>query len=126
MKRFVEQLPCRLRESEKLLKSEELAEQLRQREIVEAEKKEANDAFKARLSEADRQVQRLAHEIRTGEEYRAVQCTEIGRWSENVVDIVRSDTGEVVRSRPMAAGERQALLELGDEPANDNGGSGKH
>jgi hypothetical protein len=117
---WFEELPCHLSAHEKLLKSESLAERLKDVHVAEAEKKDAMEEFKLRLGGLEKQIDKLALEVRTGREYREVECFESASYSDNKVDIVRKDTGEVVRSRAMHPNERQEKMPFVDvhgEPA---------
>lgn len=109
---FVEKLPCDLTRDEKLKKAEEMAEQLKARAELELTAKASADEFKQKLKQLDRTIGDRAEEVRTGLEYRQVECTERGRYRDNIVDVIRIDTGEVVRSRPMTVNERQDSLPL--------------
>lgn len=107
---FYEHLPCQLDSRELVLKSKSLAQCLADQAAIEFEKKEANADFKQRLDAIDAKMVTLADEVRTGREYRDVPCIESAEWSENRVNIIRTDTGEVVRIRPLQQGERQEAL----------------
>lgn len=124
---FYEHLPCQLTGQELVLKSKALAELLCDQANIELEKKEANADFKARLDSIDTKMASLAQEVRTGREYRDVACIERADWTDNRVEIVRTDTGEVVRIRPLQQGERQEALPYARSAAaradNDNGGA---
>ncbi len=107
---FYEELPCALDSQELVLKSKQLAQLLCDQANVELEKKEANATFKEQLDDIDKRMSALALEVRTGREYREVPCTERADYADNRVEIVRMDTGEVVRIRPLLQGERQEAL----------------
>jgi uncharacterized FlaG/YvyC family protein len=112
---FVEKLPCELTRDEKLSKAEEMAASLKVRAEVELEAKSKADEFKSEMKRLDRTIGDRAEEIRTGVEYRQVECTERGDYRRNQVSIIRLDTGEVVRQRPMRVDERQDSLFASDE-----------
>lgn len=114
---FVEKLPCDLTRDEKLLKAEEMAEHLKVRAEVEVEAKSSADDYKTQLKRLDRLVGDRAEEVRTGVEYRQIECVERGSYRMNKVDVIRCDTGEVVRSRPMTVSERQDSLPFSAEEA---------
>jgi hypothetical protein len=123
----IEQLACEMTPKERLLKSTELAKKIDEQVALEEEKKGFNEAWKGRKNTVDLAVRILASEVRTGKETRPVECFESPRYGEMMVDLIRSDTGEVVRARPMHPSERQLALdeardredetpmELGDE-----------
>jgi hypothetical protein len=112
---FVEKLPCELTREETLAKGAEMALMIKQHGEVELEAKETADTFKKQFKRLDRTISERAEEVRTGVEHRLVPCTERGRYRENMVDVVRLDTGEIVRSRPMTESEKQQALPFGAE-----------
>lgn len=112
---FVEKLPCELTRDEKLMKADQMAECLKMRAEVELEAQTVAGTFKRRLKELDRDIGDRAEEVRSGVEYRPVECAMRDRFRDNQVDTVRLDTGEIVRSRPMTITERQGSLSLSDD-----------
>lgn len=107
---FYEHLPCQLTSQELVLKSKQLAQLLCDQSNVELEKKEANAAFKEQLDDIDKKLSALALEVRTGREYREVPCIERADYIDNRVEVIRTDTSEVVRIRPLQPNERQEAL----------------
>lgn len=116
---FFERLPCVLEPKETLLKSKALAQLLCDQANVELEKKDANADFKRRLDAIDTRLSELGLEVRTGREYREVQCFERADYAESRVEIIRTDTGEVVRYRPLEVHERQQALSFGARITGD-------
>jgi hypothetical protein len=117
---FYERLPCQLEAQELLLKSRALAQLLSDQEAIEAEKKDASAEFKRRLDAVEGDLSALGLEVRTGREYREVGCIERADYTDNRVEIIRTDTGEIVRMRPLEPHERQQSLQLGGRaPAVD-------
>lgn len=127
---FYEHLPCALEPQELVLKSKQLAQLLCDQANVELEKKDANAEFKSRLDDIDKRLSALGLEVRTGREHREVPCIERADYAENRVEIIRMDTGEVIRMRPLEKYERQEALQFGarttdrrdrdTKPDNDN------
>jgi len=117
---FVEKLPCELTRDEKLMKADQMAEHLKTRAEVELEASSVAGTFKRQLKELDRAIGDRAEEIRSGVEYRPVECAMRDRFRDNQVDTVRLDTGEIVRSRPMTITERQGSLSLVDDDDGEN------
>lgn len=109
---FTEDLPCKLTAHEKLLKSEQLSHKLADVEKLEEAKKAATSRYADQIKARVLEVKLLATEVRTGEEFRPIECTEMPRYSDMMVDIVRVDTGATVRSRPMQPSERQEELSI--------------
>lgn len=114
-RRSVESLPCQMTAQETILKGKELAEVASEIEAIEAEKKLSASELKKRRERTDARVRELAREVRSGVEYRPIECFEVPRYSTQMVDLVRSDTHHVVRSRAMDPSERQTHLDLGQD-----------
>ncbi len=112
---FVEKLGCELTREEQLAKGSEMALLLKQLDEREAEAKSVADNFKRDLKKLERTIGDRAEEVRTGVEHRLVECTERGRFREGLVDVIRTDTGEIVRTRPMTESEKQQPLPFGAE-----------
>lgn len=77
---------------------------------LEAQKKSFNDQIKADISAAEAEIQRLALMIQNGYEYRMVEVEEEIDPLERCVMIIRTDTGEMVRVRPLKPEEMQGDL----------------
>lgn len=128
---IVEPLPCALSAHEKMLKADKLVDVLREVGKLEDAKKDAAAGFKQKIDGKNVEARILAGEIRTGAEFRPVECVERPRYGDMMVDLVRLDTGAVVSSRAMHPSERQLALDAGGgealepvAPDNDNGGGG--
>ena len=111
-----ETLRVSLTPDELLVKSRELARYLQEtrdlEESIARERKQQSEMLKDRREEA----QRLAEDVATGTEVREVSCVEVLRYRERLVDIVRIDNHEVVRTRAMQPEERQRdLFVVGDD-----------
>ena len=115
---FVQSLRCELTAEEKVRKSIELAEGVREVERLEAEKTANAKAFKDRLDARKLENTNLAYDVRTGTEERPVECYEVPRYDDLQVDIMRTDTmpHALVRSRNMQPHERQTQLDVEPEP----------
>lgn len=112
---FVEKLGCELTREEQLQKGTEMALLLQRLEETESEAKSVADGYKRDIKKLERTIGDRAEEVRTGIEHRLVECTERGRFREGLVDVIRTDTGEVVRTRPMTEAEKQQPLPFGAE-----------
>lgn len=127
-KRF-EKLPVQLSNDEVRLKGEELAQQRKAWEAKKAERKAVAARLKEELDELDDKICTLADQVKNRREHRDVEVAELKDFEQGKVDTVRSDTGEVVRSRAMTGGERQvSLLSTGarhSETTPKGGGSKK-
>jgi hypothetical protein len=116
---FVEQLPCELTRDEKALKADEMAGALKHYGELELRAKASADEYRRELKRIRAIVDERAEEVRTGVEYRAVECAKRDRFRDNQIDVVRLDTGEVVRSERMSVEERQGKLSLADDDEDD-------
>jgi hypothetical protein len=109
-KRWTEELPVVLTREELLSRGESLAHQDAAWAKLDAERKRAVDDFKAGLLKIESETARLALIVREKAEPRQVWVVEQRDFTENRVDFVREDTGEVVRTRVMTESERQMEL----------------
>ena len=100
-------LQCVLSSDELLVRGRELAVAQHERRECEARRKAAMATFKDEAEEIDGKIRTLTDVVRSGLEWRDVDVeTKIER-SLGVARVIRLDTGEVVETRPLSAGERQ-------------------
>lgn len=111
---FHERMPCRLTDVELVERGASLAEAFAEAETLEADRKNANDGFKARIEIAEGKVRDLSNVLRTKQETREVELIEEYIFATNTVRVKRGDTKEVVRERAMTQDERQETLPLED------------
>jgi len=78
-------------------------------ELRSADQKER----KAEIEKEEQRVHDLARRVRYGKELRALECRELRNFEAGLYQLVRVDTGEVVKERPLGAGELQVRLALG-------------
>lgn len=105
-------------------KADEQSSIIEQYALVEAEKASATKTYAERLKQLRQDMERLAHDIRSKSEERSTEIYEVPRWPDQMVDVIRVDTGEVVRSRVLQPGERQQRLRAaGMTDDGDEGGS---
>jgi hypothetical protein len=110
----IEMVPCKLSAEESHLKSKQLCQLAIDRAELEQEKKSAASAIKAAIDSKEEKINDLVKEVHSGEELRPVECYERPRYIDNMVDLIRTDTGAVVRTRAMHPTERQTALDMGD------------
>ncbi len=110
--RLMRELRVKLTDAERLAKAEqsarvgfELAEIEDKKALMGRQLAEQIKALKAERS-------RLDYDVQSGTEERPVACYERPRFKDLCIDLVRTDTGEQVQTRPMTAAERQTKLEL--------------
>lgn len=109
---MIESLPCKLTGPEKLQKSDALVAELGGIRDDEETKKNATSAISQRIKERKAKVSSLGAELRSGEEFRDVECFERPLFDVMKVELVRCDTGDVVRTRGMHPSERQKSMEF--------------
>jgi len=114
----VRHLPCRLTHDELLERGDELARV--QEEIMNAEARaaEIKQNLKSEMAALESRRGILAMAVRRREELRDVQCHVVLDYDRRTVAVVRSDTFEVVDSRPATTDELQQVL----FPERDAGG----
>lgn len=105
-----ETLPVPLTETEVRIKGEELAALERCIADIEAEKSAAAKRLGDAVKEGRAKALEIAQMIESREELRPVQVVEHPDFGRQVVDLVRVDTGVVIRSRPMTERDRQVSL----------------
>lgn len=133
-----QKLPCALSVDERASKSEELAREIRRRAELELQKATEVRRLADLIKRAGQRILDLGEEVRTGVEVRDVPVAQEKRAGR--LEVVRTDTGEVVSSRPLTAEERQMSLgeltaaaralggpgEDDDEDEDDEAVSGRH
>jgi hypothetical protein len=103
-----EELVCKLTDQETLEYGQEQARLLLEMEELSEKVAGLNKKKKDRKERVDY----LAGVIDSGEEKRVVECRWTFSWEVGEKTLVRTDTGEVVRSEPISASERQRELHL--------------
>ncbi len=112
------ELMCKLTEAELLQRGETMAEA----ELEIAKLKEERKGINGTIADLSATRNKLAKVIEDGEELRAVDCTWIEDIKQNVHNLIRQDTGELVTSRAMTAADHQLGLGLDADGAADGGG----
>lgn len=110
VKKSKEYLKCEFTEKEILEFGGELARKHSEINELEDQKKRIVSDLKAKSEAADAEASILARKIQNKNEYRDVECQEVYNYVEKTVTIVRVDTGEIVKTRPMNENEKQELL----------------
>lgn len=114
-----ESLPCPLTDDELAAKRDQIAASVRDAEEVETERREVAKELGDKLKNLGALAKRLAREINERSEHRQIKC----RWKKNRtarrMELVRLDTGEIVRTRDMTVDEAQDRLP-GMEPGDDD------
>lgn len=122
--RMIEQVMCVMTDAERIAKGELLARMAFELGDLEEQKAAAGRDFTNRIKNLRTEQGKVADDVRSGTELRDVECVEKPDWKEHVVSVVRCDTGEIVRRRPMTPSERQLRFDalsarVKDEPDED-------
>ena len=112
MNEVVETLRVQLTPDERIQRGTALAKLNLELVQLEEQKAEAVRSWAEKIKAKKIEGGRLAHDVDTGTEERPIKCDERPRFGELVVEVVRRDTGEVVRTRPMLPEERQVPLSI--------------
>ena len=115
-----ERLPCALTESELRARGEEIAKLIGDQEVEELEKKDSADTHNAEIKKLQTKQAQLAQELRERREYRWIPVKKVRVENTHLIQWIRTDTGEIVRERPMTEDERQLEIFPGGA-ANDVG-----
>ena len=118
---YTELLRCDFTPEEWAENARQLATATRLRCELEQEKKEIDSQYRAKIEEQIGRASKLAALLGAGYETRNVPCEVIVDKPEpGQATIVRKDTGEIVRTRPMTEMEHQAVLDfMANQPAED-------
>lgn len=108
--RRTESLSCTLTPDEIRERGERAATIQHERDVLESRRQASNKALKLEIDDADMDIRRLLGEVRTRCTDRLVEVIDRRNDDELTIETVRIDTGEVARSRPMTANERQVKL----------------
>lgn len=108
----IRSLPCKLTELEKQVKTQELLSKLNEKAEAEAEKKALAADATGRIKAIQLEIDKLAGQLRAGEEFRDVRISERRNEEEGYIEILREDTWEQISRRLMTAEERQRKLNL--------------
>lgn len=117
---FTERMPCKLTDAELVDRGAQLADAYAKADALEAERKNTNDGFKAKIELVEQQVRDLAGTLRSKQETREVELLEEFDYRTFTVRVKRADTGEMVRERAMTKNERQEELPF-DKATKKNG-----
>ncbi len=105
-----EYLKCILTEPEIKESGAQLARTYSEITDLEDQKKSLVSDFKAKIDGATASASILARKIQNGYEFRNIECEEWWDYECKVLEVMRLDTGEVIKSRPMTTDELQKKL----------------
>lgn len=107
--RVIEVVPVRLTDDERRARGIALAWKITALQQARQDKKEQAKAAKEEVDRAEKEVLDLRDVVRSGNEPREIECEEVPDLDRGLMRIVRLDTREEVRSRPLTTPERQEL-----------------
>jgi hypothetical protein len=109
-------LRCQLSDDEQIQSGKELADATNELTELENEKAQIVSDFKARMTAVEARVAVLGNKLRSGYEFRQVECSVTMDIPEpGQKQTVRLDTKEVVATAAMTEDEKQRKLELDQE-----------
>lgn len=108
-----ESLKCVLTNEDIKRLGEQIAQAVARKAEAEADLKSVATQLKSKIAAEDAIITSNSEKIRSGYEWRNVECERIKDYQAGVVTIYRNDTGELVSERKMSYEERQHLLPLG-------------
>lgn len=82
------------------------------------EKSAVTAEIKQRMTTVRTQAREVARAIRSGQEFREIECFYRFLWKDGFKELVRSDTNQVVERTAITQEERQTVMALGDEDAS--------
>ena len=101
-------LPVKLTDAEVLQYGRDAARAMADKERIGAEFDGVKADYKGKIAEQEAIIGKLSPRIHSGIETRDVECMETKNWTRATVEVKRSDTGEIVESRPMREGKKTA------------------
>jgi len=120
---FSENLKCILTDTEKQNLGAVMAEAVARINEAEAELKSFQTQIKSRIAADEATMITCSEKIRTGHEFRRVDCREVKDYENEKVIRIRIDTGETFYERSMEPEERQKDLPMDEkETSGGNGG----
>lgn len=107
---MTERLPVKLRNDELLAKADELARKLHEISQEETDQEAVKASLKDRMKRFEKEADGLAEIVRTKSEMRAVEVWDHQDNARGIVETIRADTGEVIRTRVQTTEERNLKL----------------
>jgi hypothetical protein len=120
LRRYSETLPVDLTPEQFKEKSEALANVCEEIATVEDEKAASAKQFNGKIGELETKRADLARMVRSGQEYRQVECQEEIIRDDKAVVTVRLDTGEQIRKRDAHPNELTKGKGLFDKPEDED------
>ncbi len=112
------EVKCHLTEDEKITRGSELALHVSKIEALGEEKAEKAKAYKTLIDGHNLEAIQLSGALQNGYEYRQIECRMVKNYAARTVDFVRTDTGELVQTRPFDLDDAQESM-FDDECGNE-------
>lgn len=109
---FIEELPCKLTNSELLERGDRAARLNKQAADLDEESKQARKVAQQKVAQLKAEGGALLEAVRTRQERRPVQCIQRDNTTTGRREKVRTDTGEVFWSRPLTGQELDAANQM--------------
>jgi hypothetical protein len=110
LKTFDEMLEVVLTTEEKNDRSAKMSKTILERMRLKNEAKRTAESFSSKIKLLDQEIEGEACILEDGKEFRKVPCKEAIAFNGIEVEVIRTDTWEIVRTRAMTAEERQEDL----------------
>jgi hypothetical protein len=107
-------LPCTLTTEERLQAAERMALLIGQRDNVAADLREFSAQQRDRLKHIDGEIAQVAARLRSGSEDRIIAVVLVANTLAGTADTLRTDTGEMIASRPLTDQDRQQAFNFRD------------
>lgn len=107
------ELPVELSLEELKSKSDELVDVIFKKSGLMEEKKSAVAAYNSEIKELESKIPGLAQIIKSGQEWRQVECEKRAVFETNTIEVWRLDTNKRVEVRAMTAEEREEMSQEG-------------
>jgi hypothetical protein len=111
-RKITKALACKLTEPEVLQYGRDMAQAYAERERLTGELDAIKGEYKGKIAEQDAAIGKLQARVHSGMESRDVECVEEKNWTAATVRVTRTDTHEVIESRPMREDEKQVELSI--------------
>lgn len=113
-------LPCKLTDAEMFQYGKDVGHAFAERERIKGEFDAVKQDYKGKIEEQSAQIGKLSGRLHSGIETRDVACIEVKNWTHGTFTVTRTDTDEIIESRPMREDEKQMEINgVVQEPDGD-------
>ena len=116
--RTTERLAVKFTDKEKIEKGSEIAELFSEVAELKDDIKSMKKGMEAQIAEKEARINKISEELRTGQEFRSVDCQWVYDFDTGIKYLIRLDSNATAKEEPITDAERQTKLELDNpEPA---------